>query len=110
MDNRKIVFTSYNSEKFERIELLDLHDLVILQDNNVKWLEIATLDDIDLVNRIVKKFNIHPLVLEDILSIDHIPKVEDYQDYLFLIVEGMNLNDNGELEVEQFAQMIFFMP
>ncbi len=32
MDNRKIVFTSYNSEKFERTELLDLDDLIILQD------------------------------------------------------------------------------
>lgn len=107
MDNRKIVFTSYNSEKFERTELLDLDDLVILEDNNVKWLEISTLNDTDLINRIGKKFNIHPLVLEDIISTDHIPKVEDYEEYLFLIVEGMNLHDNGELEVEQFSFILF---
>lgn len=101
------MFTNYNNEKFERGELKELDELVIVKDNSVKWLEITSLDNIELINQICKKFNIHPLVLEDILSEDHMPKLEDYEEYLFLIVEGLNLRDDSELEVEQFSFILF---
>lgn len=102
-----MVFTNYNNEKFERGELKELDELVIVKDNSVKWLEITSLDNIELINQICKKFNIHPLVLEDILSEDHMPKLEDYEEYLFLIVEGLNLREDSELEVEQFSFILF---
>lgn len=107
MYKRTIIYTNYNSEKFERRELEDLDELVISQDNSVKWLEITSLDDIELINKIGKKFNIHPLVIEDVLNQDHMPKLEDYEEYLFLIVEGLNLCDDGELEIEQFSFILF---
>lgn len=107
INNRTMVFTNYNNEKFERGELKELDELVIVKDNSVKWLEITSLDNIELINQICKKFNIHPLVLEDILSEDHMPKLEDYEEYLFLIVEGLNLRDDSELEVEQFSFILF---
>lgn len=101
------MFTNYNNEKFKRGELKKLDELVIVKDNSVKWLEITSLDNIELINQICKKFNIHPLVLEDILSEDHMPKLEDYEEYLFLIVEGLNLREDSELEVEQFSFILF---
>lgn len=101
------MFTNYNNEKFKRGELKELDELVIVKDNSVKWLEITSLDNIELINQICKKFNIHPLVLEDILSEDHMPKLEDYEEYLFLIVEGLNLREDSELEVEQFSFILF---
>lgn len=101
------MFTNYNNEKFKRGELKELDELVIVKDNSVKWLEITSLDNIELINQICKKFNIHPLVLEDILSEDHMPKLEDYEEYLFLIVEGLNLSEDSELEVEQFSFILF---
>ena len=107
MNKRTIIFTNYNNKKFERVELKSIDDLVIDEDNTVKWLEITSLDNRDLINKIGKKFNLHPLVIEDILSEDHMPKLEDYEDYLFLIVEGLNLRDDSELEVEQFSFILF---
>ena len=107
MYNRTMIYANYNSEKFERRELEDLDELVISQDNSVKWLEITSLDDIELINKIGKRFNIHPLVIEDVLNEDHMPKLEDYEEYLFLIVEGLNLRNDGELEIEQFSFILF---
>lgn len=107
MNTRRIIFTNYDSEKFERVELQELDELVIAEDNTVKWLEITTLDNIDLINQVGKKFNLHPLVIEDILSDNHRPKVEDYEDYLFLILEGMYLDEEFELVAEQFSFILF---
>lgn len=107
MNKGKIIFTNYNINKFERKEIYDLDELVLDSDKSVKWIEIKSLEDIDLINKVGKKFNIHPLVIEDILSTDHMPKLEDYDEYLFLIIEGMNLVEDGELEVEQFSFILF---
>ena len=107
MDEGNIIYTNYNSERFERIEVKDLDRLIIPKDNSVKWLEINSLEEIELINKIGRKFNIHPLVIEDILNENHMPKVEDYEEYLFLIIEGINLHEDGELAVEQFSFILF---
>jgi hypothetical protein len=36
MEQKKLMFTTYTSEKFERIEVKDLDELVLQQDNSVK--------------------------------------------------------------------------
>lgn len=107
MEERKIIYTNYDSEKFERIEINNLDELVLVQDNSVKWLEITSLNDVDLINSIGEKFNLHPLVIEDVLSTNHIPKVEDYEIYIFLIIEGMTLDEDYELKSEQFSFILF---
>lgn len=107
MDEMKLIFTNYDMERFERNELLDLASLVLPMDNSVKWLEVTSLDNVGLIEEIGQKFNIHPLVIEDILNQDHSPKVEDYESYLFLILEGLKLLPNGELVTEQFSFILF---
>lgn len=107
MNTRKIIYTNYNIDKFERREIHDLEEIVLDSEKSVKWLEIKSLEDIDLINKVGKKYNLHQLVIEDILSTDHMPKLEDYDEYLFLIIEGMNLAADGELEVEQFSFILF---
>ncbi|NLC03594.1 MAG: magnesium/cobalt transporter CorA [Tissierellia bacterium] len=107
MDEMKLIFTNYDMERFERNELLDLASLVLPMDNSVKWLEVTSLDNVGLIEEIGQKFNIHPLVIEDILNQDHMPKVEDYESYLFLILEGLKLLPNGELVTEQFSFILF---
>lgn len=106
MNERRVIFTNYDMDKFERKEIDDLDELVLEQYEGVKWIEINSLEDTDFINSVGKQFNLHPLVIEDILSTDHMPKLEDYDKYLFLIIEGMNLI-NGELEVEQFSFILF---
>lgn len=107
MEAKKMILTSYNNEMFERTEINNLDELVLPQDNSVKWLEINLVGNNQIVKEIGQRFNIHPLVIEDILHGDHIPKLEDYEEYLLLIVEGMTLQENGTLVQEQFSFILF---
>ncbi len=38
-------------------------------------------------------FNFHPLAIEDCVAESHLPKVDDYEEYLFLVVHGARLSD-----------------
>lgn len=57
----------------------------IIKGQKVKWIDIQKPTKKDL-NFLRKKFNIHPLVLDELVNPGHRPKVEHHKDYIFLIL------------------------
>lgn len=49
------------------------------------WINIDGVHDVGLIEKIGKHFEVHPLVLEDIANVDQRPKVEEFDDYLFIV-------------------------
>jgi len=54
-------------------------------ENGVLWLNVHGLHDTVLMTEIGRAFNLHPLVLEDILNTDQRPKLDSYDGYLFFV-------------------------
>ena len=54
------------------------------------WLNVHGLHEPEVMQEIGKRFQLHPLVLEDILNTNQRPKVEDYGNYLFLVARFFN--------------------
>ncbi len=48
------------------------------------WLNIHGVHDAALIQQIGDLFDLHPLVLEDILNTEQRPKVDEFNDYIFL--------------------------
>lgn len=69
----------------------DLPDLAALDADDasfpVRWLNVYGLHDAALLSSIGKRFHLHPLVLEDILNTDQRPKVDAYEDYLYVVAQ-----------------------
>lgn len=54
--------------------------------SGVLWIDVAGLGDAEAVRRIGAAFGLHGLALEDVVSVSHRPKVEEYDDHLFIVV------------------------
>ncbi|MFA7293167.1 MAG: magnesium/cobalt transporter CorA [Rhodocyclaceae bacterium] len=69
----------------------DLTDISVLDSDEscfpVRWLNIYGLHDASLLSAIGKRFDLHPLVLEDILNTDQRPKIDAYADYLYVVAQ-----------------------
>lgn len=75
-----------------------------LTPNLVHWLNIDALYDTALIERIGKHFCIHPLVLEDILNTEQLPKMEDAEHYLYLTLKMLHLSpDSGDITYEHVS-------
>lgn len=61
------------------------------------WINIIGLHDPETIDRLGKQFNIHSLVLEDILNTEQRPKIEIYEDYIFISLKMLTPSQNGEL-------------
>lgn len=52
---------------------------------SVSWVDVQGLGSADIVQRLAQVFNLHPLVLEDVVNVAERPKIEDYEDQLLII-------------------------
>jgi magnesium transporter len=61
----------------------------------ITWIDVEGLDQQEEINRITEMFGIHPLTLEDIFDSTHQrPKVEEFDNYLFIVIKSVNLLDD----------------
>jgi magnesium transporter len=63
--------------------------------HGIKWVNIQGLGDISIMEQIGTCFNLHPLVLEDIINTDQRPKLEDYGDYLYVVLKTFSYETKG---------------
>ena len=107
-ENVSISLFDYNSGNFSETSIDDLNDLEKYKNNsNVTWINVVGLHNINILDKIGSIFDIHPLVLEDILNVSHNPKIEDYENFLFILVKMVNYKQNtNRLDIEQVSLII----
>ncbi|PWJ20265.1 magnesium/cobalt transporter CorA [Jannaschia seohaensis] len=93
-----------SDEIVERTEM-DLRAIADLrQRHRVIWLDVAQSVDTRLLTAIGEEFGLHELALEDAVEADQRPKVEEYDDHLFIVASA--LEGNGPLRARQIAFFI----
>lgn len=59
------------------------------QSSGVTWVNVEGLSDTSIVEELAKRFNLHPLTVEDILNVEQRPKVEEFEGYLFITLKQL---------------------
>ena len=93
-NNVEITLINYNSETYEEKIINDIDKtLKFKEDTTITWLNINGLHNLDIIKKIGEHFKIHSLILEDILNITQRPKVDDFNDYIFIVLKMLNYNN-----------------
>lgn len=101
-----ISLLKYSKEECN-VETLSDFSKLNFDNNNVNWLRITGLNDTSKLNNLVDILNIHPLVMEDILEVSSMPKMENYDDYLFMVSKNIFFNKENELETTQISFILY---
>jgi magnesium transporter len=71
---------------------------------NISWIDIIGLHETDIIDQIGKMFDIHSLTLEDILNTDQRPKVDFFENYVYMVTKMITYNQNdNRIEYEQIS-------
>ena len=73
----------------------------------VTWVDVDGLGDVKQVESIAEVLGLHPLALEDVFNNYQRSKVEQYEDYKFIVVRMADVED-GQLVTEQLS--LFLSP
>lgn len=103
----KIVLIDYNAAKATKVDLEKPEDCVpYLDTESVSWVDIQGLGGEEIWQQLGKVFDLHPLVLEDIVNVPQRPKVEEHEDQLVIIARMVTLNERGNGFVSEQISLI----
>jgi len=73
----------------------------------VTWVNIDGLHDVKVMEKVGKHFGLHALVLEDILNTEQRPKIEDFDDHIFVVLKMLYYDEtDGEIRAEQISVIL----
>jgi magnesium transporter len=84
----KIAVMDYDRAAFREREVENVEECFPFKETStVTWINIDGLHQVEIVEKLGKQFNLHPLVQEDILHTGQRPKMEDYDEYILIILK-----------------------
>jgi len=93
----KITLIDYNKETVQERNLEKVEDCFSFKETpTATWINIDGLHDVSVIEKIGGHFNIHPLVLEDILNTAQRPKFEDMDSHLFIVLKMLHFDDSSQ--------------
>jgi magnesium transporter len=103
----QIDLIQYTAEVVQEVLDISLNALESsTKSEGVNWYCISGVHDADVIREIGNQFNIHPLVLEDIMNTNGRPKFESENNCAFICGKMMEPNENRGIKAEQFNIII----
>lgn len=98
---------NYNKDTYKEKELQNVEEAFEFKISSpISWLNINGLNHISEIEKIGNHFDIHPLVLEDIVNTAQRPKIDEYEDYLFIVLKMLYYDDNEKIVSEQVSLIL----
>jgi len=99
----QITVVEYNQFNYREREIDPVKVLITPEKDMVSWINVEGMAGIDAFKEIGSIFNLHDLVLEDILDLNHRPKLENHGNYIYILVKMLYSSETGKLGIEQVS-------
>lgn len=103
-ENTSIELIDFSKDNYKRLVSPDSQEIFsAINSLNFQWINVVGLHNVEHIKAIGNKYNIHHLVLEDILNTDHRPKAEKQDGYFFFIAKMFCSTETGGSHFEQIS-------
>ena len=108
VDFSRISLIEYNHENIRENILDSADELKYFSDDGfIRWVNIDGIHDTDLIKKAGEIFALHPLHTEDILNTGQRPKIEEYDNEIFIIIKMLDFDEKRKIvSTEQVAMIV----
>jgi magnesium transporter len=100
----KITFIEYDKDNFKQKIIEKCPEFK--NKDTIKWIKINGFSNMENLKDIGQCFKLHPLALEDILNTHQRPKIEDYKDYLYVVLKLIEESAEHRLTTKQISLIL----
>ena len=98
--------TQYSSTDYLVAEELTPSEAFKLVDKSkINWLDIEDTEKVS-IDEISELFDIHHLIVEDIMNIEQLPKFERFDDHMFFTTKMLSFNEDEDLIVKEHLSIL----
>ncbi len=81
---------TYDAKEYRQVPRVNLDEVEALKSApGCKWFRVQGLGDVETLQDLGDMFGVHRLAMEDVLNTYQRPKLEDFEDYLFLVCKAI---------------------
>ncbi|WP_313113325.1 magnesium/cobalt transporter CorA [Aequorivita sediminis] len=96
----------YSKDHYHRFKTNDINEAFNYEEStNITWINVNGLSNADDIIKLGTHFELHPLIQEDIVSTYQRPKIDEYEEYLFIVFKMLHY-DNDKLNNEHISMIM----
>ncbi len=104
----KITIIDYDENNFDMREIETVEECFPYKERpTVTWINVDGLHEVSKIEKIGSCYGLHPLVIEDIVNTEQRPKIEFFDNYIFLVIKMHSYDgESKEIESEQMSLIL----
>ena len=103
----QITLLDYDEKHIQEKKIKQIEECCELKDTpSVSWLNVDGVHDIDIIEAIGKLFGLHPLIVEDIAHPGQRPKMEEFENSIFIVFNMLSYDDKTKEIVGEQVSLI----
>jgi magnesium transporter len=108
LEKSRISVIDYDETNFEEKSVSAVEECFPYKEKpTLTWINIDGLHEVGLIEKLGSHFGIHPLILEDIANTGQRPKLDSFENGLFLSLKMLTINrENDMIQSEQFSFVV----
>ena len=104
----RISYIDYDEQNFQEKLISKIEECFPLKATpTVSWINIDGLHEVEILEKLGRQFELHPLMLEDILNTDQRPKQEDFDKHIFIVLKMLSFDEETQsVDSEQISVVL----
>jgi len=104
----RITLIDYDENQYAEREIENIEESFPYKDTpSISWINIDGVHQVDIIEKLGDHFVLHPLLQEDVVNTHQRPKLDEFDDHLFIVLKMFSFNEvENELEGEQISLIV----
>ncbi|NJL11563.1 MAG: magnesium/cobalt transporter CorA [Microscillaceae bacterium] len=103
----RITVIDYDPENIEERHIEDIREVYDYKEkSSVTWINIDGIHDVQIVKTLGMYYNLHPLLQEDIVDTEQRPKVDFFEDNIFVVLHMLSYHPERRRVVEEQVSLV----
>jgi len=104
----RIRILDYDEKQFAEKEAKSIEECFPFKETpTATWINIDGIHDVEVIEKLGSRFGLHHLIMEDIVNTEQRPKMEDYGDYIYIVLRMLYRDDKAGTVVGEQVSLIF---
>ncbi len=104
----RITYFDYDEQNFAEKQVSNIEECFSFKATpTVTWINIDGLHEVQIIEELGQHYELHPLVLEDVLHTEQRPKFQDFEKYIYIVFKMLSYNDEKQTIESEQVSLIF---
>ena len=94
----------YNKDYLDEKQLKNIEEAFTYENKEtITWINVNGLNHVNEIEKLGKDFELHPLIIEDIANTKQRPKLDEHEEYVFVVLKMLYFDQEQNLKFENIS-------